>query len=150
MSNTYTQVLFHVVFSTHERQTTITPDILPRLAGFMGGIVRKERGILIAAGGTADHVHLLIRWRPDGALSALVRDMKSRASAWVHETFPGRGDFAWQRGYAAFSVSKSQSARVERYIANQAQHHKKRSFKEELLLLLKQHGIEYDERYLWN
>ena len=150
MPGTYSQILLHVVFSTKERQRWITPDIAERLYPYVVGIVRAEEGAVHAMGGVEDHVHIYLRWRPDQALSDLMRTLKSRSSKWVHETFPSRGDFAWQAGYAAFSVSKSQEQTVKRYIANQAEHHKREEFSSELLRLLRLHGIECDERYVFD
>lgn len=115
----------------------------------MGGIVRAEKGVLYDIGGIEDHVHLYLRWRPDGSVSDLMRTVKARSSKWVHETFSQLGAFAWQEGYSVFSVSKSQEDAVKRCIATQAEHHKKEDFKSELLRLLRAHGIEFDERYVF-
>lgn len=101
-------------------------------------------------GGMPDHVHLLVRWRPDESISDLLREVKSRSSGWIHDTFPEFGSFAWQDGYSAFSVSASQVEAVERYIANQHIHHGGMTYQEEVVALLRKHGIEYDERYLWD
>jgi putative transposase len=101
-------------------------------------------------GGIADHVHMYLRWRPDGSVSDLMRTVKARSSKWVHETFPQLGRFAWQEGYAAFTVSRSQEPAVKKYIANQAEHHKKEDFKSELLRMLLAHGIEFDEQYVFD
>jgi REP element-mobilizing transposase RayT len=149
MSGTYTQILLHVVFSTKHREPWITTDIAERLYGYMGGIVRAEKGVLYDIGGIEDHVHLYLRWRPDATVSDLMRTVKSRSSRWVHETFPALNAFAWQEGYSAFSVSPSQEPAVKKYIANQAQHHAGEDFKSELLRLLRAHGVEFDERYVF-
>ena len=150
MAGTYTQLLLHIVFSTKHRHPWITADIADRLYAYMGGIVRAEKGTLYDIGGVADHVHLYLRWRPDATVSDLMRTVKARSSRWVHETFPALSAFAWQDGYSAFSVSKSQESAVKRYIANQAQHHAKEDFKTELLRLLHAHGVEFDERYVFD
>ena len=148
MPGTYSQILLHVVFSTKQRRTYITPEIQERLYAYVGGIIRAEKAILYAIGGMADHVHILLRWRTDGAISDLMRTVKARSSRWVHETFPNSRAFAWQEGYAAFSVSKSSEVDVKAYIDNQAEHHGKRDFADELLALLRAHGIEYEERFV--
>ena len=101
-------------------------------------------------GGIEDHVHLYLRWRPDGAISDLMRAVKSRSSKWIHETFPALGSFAWQEGYAVFSVSKSQEEGVKKYIADQHEHHRKEDFQMELLRMLQKHEIEFDERYVFD
>ncbi len=148
MPGTYSQILLHVVFSTKQRRTYITPEIKERLYDYVGGIIRAEKGTRYAIGGMPDHLHLLFRWRTDEAISDLMRTVKARSSRWVHDTSPDSRAFAWQEGYAVFSVSKSAEANVKAYIENQAEHHRKRDFAEELLALLDAHGIEYDEHFV--
>ena len=150
MPGTYSQILLHIVFSTKHRQPWITPDVAERLYPYIGGIVRAEKGVLYDRGGVEDHIHLYLRWRTDESISNLMRTVKSRSSGWVHETFPTLGAFAWQEGYGAFSVSKSQEEVVKKYIGGQAAHHKKEDFKSELLRLLRVHEIEFDERYVFD
>lgn len=149
MPGTYSQILFHIVFSTKHRDPWITPDVAERLYPYMGGIVRAEKGVLYDMGGIEDHVHMYLRWRPDVTVSDLMRTVKARSSKWIHDTFPKLGTFAWQEGYSVFSVSKSQEEAVKNYISGQAEHHKKEDFKSELLRLLLAHGIEFDERYVF-
>jgi REP element-mobilizing transposase RayT len=96
-----------------------------------------------------DHVHLLVSLSSKVALADLLREVKSSSSKWVHDTFTTQRGFTWQSGYGAFAVSHSILAEVKRYIANQAKHHRVRSFQEEFITLLRKHKIEYDERYLW-
>ena len=148
MPGTYSQILLHIVFSTKFRQPFITADLAPRLYPYMGGIVRAERGVLYSIGGVGDHVHMYVQWRTDESVSNLMRTVKARSSLWIHETVPTLRAFAWQEGYAAFSVSKSQEEAVKRYIAHQAEHHQKEDFNTELLRLLRKHEIEFDERYV--
>jgi putative transposase len=148
MPGTYSQLLLHIVFATKHRQPFIYTNIAERLYAYIGGIVRSEKGVLYDIGGVEDHVHLYLRWRPDAAISDLMRTVKAQSSKWIHETFPQLRAFAWQEGYAVFTVSKSQEKAVKRYIAGQAEHHKKEDFKSELFRLLRAHGIEFDERYL--
>ncbi len=149
MPGTYSQLLLHVVFSTERRTPRITADIAERLFPYMGGIIRAEKGTLYDIGGIADHVHLYLRWRPDGSVSDLMRTMKARSSKWLHDEFPSLREFAWQEGYSVFSVSKSQEGAVKNYIARQAEHHRKEDFKSELRRILSAHGIEFDERYVF-
>ena len=92
---------------------------------------------------------MYLRWRPDATVSDLMRTVKAQSSKWVHDTLPALGAFAWQEGYSVFSVSKSQEEAVRKYIAGQAEHHKKEDFKSESLRLLLAHGIEFDERYVF-
>jgi putative transposase len=148
MPGTYSQLLLHVVFSTKGRTPWITHEVAERLYPYIGGIVRAERGVLYGIGGVEDHVHLYLRWRPDGSVSDLMRTVKARSSKWIHDEFPTLGAFAWQEGYAVFTVSKSQEAAVKRYIAGQAEHHRKEDFGSELLRVLRAHGVEFEERYV--
>jgi putative transposase len=150
MPGTYSQLLLHAVFSTKHREPWLSSDVAPRLYSYMGGIVRAQRGVLYEISGIEDHVHMYIRWRPDGSISDLLRDVKASSSGWVHDTFPALRSFAWQEGYSVFSVSMSQDAVVKNYIKSQAEHHKKEDFKSELLRVLRAHGIEFDERYVFD
>ena len=150
MPGTYAKILLHIAFSTKGRSRLITPDLQERLHPYMGGIVREEKGVLHEIGGTGNHVHLLVGWRTDESVAALVRRVKSGSSLWVHQTFPMMRAFAWQEGYGVFSVSESQAPRVQRYIPNQAEHHRVKTFEQEFIALLEKHKIEYEERYLWD
>jgi REP element-mobilizing transposase RayT len=149
MPGTFSQILLHVVFSTKRREPRLAPDVAARLYPYIGGIVRAEDGVLYALGGAADHVHMYIRWRPSDSVSNLMRTVKARSSKWMHDAFPAREPFAWQEGYSAFSVSKSQEEAVKTYIAGQAEHHSREDFRTELLRLLRAHGVEFDERYVF-
>jgi REP element-mobilizing transposase RayT len=150
MPGTYSQLLLHVVFSTKGRTPWITPELAERLYPYIGGIVRAEKGVLCDIGGIEDHVHMYLRWRPDGSVSDLMRTVKARSSKWIHETFPNRAAFAWQEGYSVFSVSKSQEEAVKKYIAGQADHNQKEDFRSELLRILSAHGVEFDEQYVFD
>ena len=148
MAHTFTNLLTHVIFSTKDRLPVITPEIKPRMLAYMGGIVRSLDGIALAIDGPADHVHLLVKTPATIAMADFLRDVKASSSKWVHETFP-RAAFAWQTGYGAFSVSCSNVEAVKKYIAGQEEHHRTVSFQEEFVAFLRRHGIEYDERYIW-
>src|SRR4051812_46948203 len=149
MSGTYTNLWYHVVFSTKERRRLITPTIEDELHKYIGGIVRNHEGDLVEANGDMDHRHLLVLLKPKFALSNVVRDIKAGSSAWLNEMSTSLYKFGWQDGFAAFSVSQSQVARVRRYIRDQKKHHQRMDYKSELLALLERHHVEYDERYLW-
>jgi putative transposase len=150
MPGTYSQILLHIVFSTIRREPWIKAEISERLYPYIGGIVRAEKGILYDIGGVEDHVHMYLRWRTDESVSNLLRAVKARSSKWIHDTFPELGAFSWQEGYSVFSVSKSQEEAVKKYIAGQADHHKKETFKSELLRILRAHGIDFDDRYVFD
>jgi putative transposase len=145
MPHSYTSLLYHIVFSTKERYPFLNLDVRARVHDYLGGAVRSEGGTSLIVNGVADHVHILARLRQDKAVADVLRD---NSSGWIHDHFPGLSKFAWQGGYAAFTVSKSQIQVVQRYIANQEAHHQKVTFQEELIALLKAHEIEFDERYL--
>ena len=140
----------HVIFSTKNRASLITPDLQSRLYEYIAGILRGRDSRLLLAGGTTDHVHLLVSLSKEVAVSSALRDIKSNSSGWVHKTFPERTNFAWQAGYGAFTVSYSGLDELRGYILRQEDHHRKRSFKEEFVGFLEKHEIEYDERYLWD
>ena len=115
----------------------------------MGGIARQNDFKTLEIGGVADHVHLLVSLRPTMDVAKAMQLIKGGSSKWVHETFPVVREFAWQKKYGAFSVSVSQLDVVRRYIRGQEEHHRTVSFQDEFVALLKKHGIDYDERYLW-
>lgn len=148
MPQSYTNLLYHLIFSTKNRQSLILPEYQTRLYDYIGGTIRKQGGISLAINGTADHLHLLAKLRPDKSVSDVLRDLKANASGWLHEIFPALRDFSWQNGYGAFTVSASQVERVKKYIANQEAHHRRLSFRDELMALLRVNGIEFDERYV--
>jgi REP element-mobilizing transposase RayT len=144
MSHSYTNLLIHVVFSTHKRHPWISAGIRPRLHAYMATIARNEIGDVIVVGGTADHVHGLIVLPADMSVAHAMSRWKSLSSGWIHRTFAALADFAWQEGYSAFSVSRSNADAVKAYIETQEEHHRHRSFKEELVALLQRLGIEFD------
>ena len=148
MSDSYTNLLYHIVFSTKDRRPLITPEYEVRLHDYIGGTIRSFGGICLELNGTADHVHLLAKLRPNRAVSDILRDLKSNASGWMHDVFPLLENFSWQRGYGAFSVSHSNIEEVRRYIAHQKDHHRKVSFRDEFTRFLKANGIKYDERFI--
>jgi putative transposase len=139
----------HIVFSTKNREPLIDAAIEDELYAYIGGILRERKGVLSAAGGVEDHVHLLVSMGREWAVSDLVRDIKANSSRWFHDTLC-RSEFAWQAGYGAFSVSVSQLDIVKKYLAKQKEHHAKHSYQDEFRGLLKKHGLDYDERYVWD
>ena len=152
MAGTFTSLHYHLVFSTKNREPTIHADIQARLHEYLGGIIRSEsdkKGALLSAGGMPDHLHLLVCWPANRTVSDLMRIAKSKSSGWIHDTFPERASFAWQEGYGAFTVSKSDVNSVRRYIENQAEHHAHRDFKSEFRQFLERHEIDYDENTIW-
>ena len=148
MPDSYTNLLYHIVFSTKDRRPLITPEYELRLYDYLGGTIRKLGGISLELNGTKDHVHLLAKLRPNCALSDVLRDLKANAIGWMNLVFPSLRNFSWQRGYGAFTVSESHVEAIRRYIARQKEHHRKITFRDEFIQFLKANGIEYDERFL--
>ena len=149
MANTFTSLHYHIVFSTKNRAQLIKPEIEQRVWAYIGGVARKHGMTALQVGGLDDHVHVLVLTPPRLSPSQVAQFLKGDSSRWIHEEFPALRDFAWQDGYGAFSVSKSNLAEVVGYIQHQREHHRKKSFQEEYLEFLRKHGIEYDERYVW-
>ncbi len=148
MSDSYTNLLYHIVFSTKDRRPLITPEYEARLHDYIGGTIRSFGGICLELNGTQDHIHLLAKLRPDRAVSDVLRDLKANASGWMHDVFPELRQFSWQRGYCAFTVSYSNLDAVRRYITHQKEHHRRVSFRDEFIQFLEVNGIEYDERWI--
>ncbi len=122
MASSLTNLLYHIVFSTKDRVPLIGDDLQESLYGYVGGILRGQRGILLEIGGMPDHVHLLVKLKADLAIATAVRLIKSNSSGWVNENRKIQGRFEWQAGYFAVSVSESRVAEVRRYIQTQREH----------------------------
>jgi REP element-mobilizing transposase RayT len=148
MAHTYCSSLFHCVLSTKERQRTIATEIQERLWAYMGGIARENGMKALAVGGTDDHAHILLSLPSSLAIAEAMRKIKGGSSLWMHESY-GLSNFEWQLGYGAFTIGCPQVEATVAYIASQKEHHRKRDFQAEFLAILKQHGIEYDPRYVW-
>ncbi len=133
----------HVVFSTKERGRLITPDLQKRLWPYLGGIARENKMKALCVGGVEDHVHILLTIPATLSISKAVQLLKGNSSKWIHETFPAQRDFAWQEGYGAFSIGISGVDDTIKYIQSQPEHHRNKTFKEELEVFLKRHGMEY-------
>lgn len=151
MSSTLSNLTYHIVFSTKFREPFITPELRSVLYPYIGGIVRNKGGVLIRMGGVADHLHMVVRLRPDIALSDMVRLVKANSSKWANERgIEGGERFAWQAGYGAFTVSPSQLPALIEYVERQEEHHRVRPFRDEYVAILEKHGVEYDEGYLFD
>jgi REP-associated tyrosine transposase len=149
MAHTLTNLLAHIIFSTKDRVSSIKTGIATDLHAYIGGIAREAHATALVVNGTTDHVHVLARLSAALAVADFVRLIKSNSSKWLHETHANQRLFGWQNGYAAFSVSESNTHSVIRYIAEQERHHQHMTFQEELLQYLKKNNIEYDERFIW-
>jgi REP element-mobilizing transposase RayT len=144
MGHTFASHLYHVIFSTKGRLPLLRPEIRDELYKYMCGVARKRQAFIIAIGGSADHVHLLAKVKPVAAVSQVVGAIKANSSRWLSETCAGMRAFEWQPGYSSFSVSESVVEAVKAYIGGQEEHHRRRTFAEELRAFLDAHGVEYD------
>jgi putative transposase len=149
MPHSYVSSYVHCVFSTKGRLPLITPELQLRLWPYIGGIARENGMKALAIGGIEDHVHALLSLPATVSFAKAVQLIKGGSSRWLHEAIPQSRTFAWQEGYAAFSVSTSQLDATVLYINRQKDHHRKRSFQEEFLALLDKHNIEYDAQYVF-
>jgi len=146
MSSTHVSLHFHLVFSTKHREPTIRDAWKARLHEYLGGTIHGLGGFPEGIGGIADHVHLLVGLKATHCVSDLLRELKKASSVWVHHEIGE--NFAWQEGYAAFTVSPTARAAVRSYFSNQEEHHRARSYHEELGEMLARAQIEYDPRFL--
>ena len=151
MPQALSNVLVHIVFSTKDRTPFLRdPDIRGQMHAQLGATSNTLHCPSVIVGGVADHIHLLARQSRTISLSEWVKELKRVTSVWIKTKSRQFDKFAWQAGYGAFSVSQSQSGSVTGYIRNQEIHHRKKDFKTEFRALLEAHGIEYDERYVWD
>ncbi|WP_093114265.1 IS200/IS605 family transposase [Salinimicrobium catena] len=150
MPNTYTQIHIQFIFAVKYRESLIKQEWKDRLYQYITGIVQRNGHKMIIINGMADHLHILVGMRPNQSISDLLQDIKGSSSKWINEQKLTNKKFAWQEGYGAFSYSKQQIPRIISYIANQEEHHLKRSFRKEYLRFLQENSIEYDERYIFN
>lgn len=151
MPQSLSNVLIHLVFSTKNRHPYLrSPELRGVIAGYMVGILRNIQCPSLIIGAVEDHVHILCILHRTVTIAQLVEEVKTSSSVRIEEEGPALRDFHWQNGYGAFSVSQSNVPQVRTCVADQEEHHRKRTFQEELRLLLARHGIEYDERCVWD
>ena len=149
MAQSFSKIAVHAVFSTKDRKPFLSTAVRADLFGYMVGILNSLNCATIMINSTEDHVHVLINMAKTISVSKMMEEMKGGSSRWLKSHDATMKNFAWQAGYGVFSVSESQIPRVVDYIAGQEEHHKSTTFQDELLLLLKKHKIEFDERYIW-
>ncbi|MDP1879471.1 MAG: IS200/IS605 family transposase [Parachlamydiaceae bacterium] len=149
MTHTYSQLLFHLVWSTKERRPLILPDFKKALYEYMAGIFRSLKCYCLLIGGVEDHIHVCVEIPPSLNISDVMKTVKVSTTKWIKQNYVNCNDFEWQQGYGAFSVSTSNKNVLLEYIKNQEQHHKKVDFREEFLILLQKHGVKFEEKYLW-
>jgi REP-associated tyrosine transposase len=149
MSHSFVSNFMHCTFSTKERYPFINSDLEARLWPYVGGIAKENRMTPLAIGGTFDHLHALLSLPGMMSFAKAVQLIKGGSSKWIHDTFSGQSKFAWQEGYGAFSVSVSQVPKTIAYINNQKDHHRRKTFEEEFIELLKRHNLDFDSRYIF-
>ena len=147
MASTFLSLHYHIVFSTKHRQAILHDSWRFRLFEYLGGTVHGLAGIPECIGGWTDHIHLLVGLKATHPLADFVRELKKSGTSWI-QTEIGMRDFAWQEGYAAFTVSPTARDSVKAYIDHQGEHHRTRSFREELVEFLQKAGVEYEDKYL--
>jgi REP element-mobilizing transposase RayT len=150
MPQSLSRMLAHLVFSTKHREPWITPAVRVGLHSYLGGVLKNCDCPPIRVGGVADHVHLFFGMSRTLSTAQVVEKVKVASSKWIKEQGPEFSAFHWQSGYGIFSVSQSETGRVEQYVATQEDHHRVITFQEEYRQFLARHGVEYDERYVWD
>ena len=145
--STFYSLNFHITFSTKNRVRTIRSDWMNRFHAYIGGIANQLKGKPLKIGGIEDHIHILVGLKTTHRLSDFMRELKKSSSKWIHESLDSP-EFEWQDGYACFSVSPTACGAVTNYIANQREHHRVKSFREELETMLREAQMEFDPKYL--
>ena len=142
--HSFTSCLVHCVWSTKNREPCLTPDLRERLWPYLGGIARQNQMKALVIGGASDHVHMLLSLPATLSVAKAMQLLKGNSSKWIRETFPKMHLFAWQEGYGAFSVGVSGVDRTVSYIRNQVEHHRTRTFRDEIVVILQKHGFAYN------
>jgi putative transposase len=150
MSGKFPNVNMHMVWSTKWRKRLLDKHWSSGLYAYMGGIARANNARLLEAGGQEDHIHLYVSMPSTISIAKMINSFKANSSHWIHESFPNRKLFAWQEGYGAFSVGKSEECTVIEYIRNQNAHHKQIDFRKEFLQILREYKIDYDLKYVFD
>ena len=148
MANTYTQMYLQFVFAVQDRLSLIQPGWKDELCKYITGIVQNNKHKLIAINGMPNHLHVFVGYKPHQSIPELLQDIKGSSSIWINNRNFIKGKFKWQEGYGAFSYSHSHIDNVAKYIINQEQHHKQKTFREEYIALLEKFNVEYDEKYI--
>ena len=151
MAQTLTDLIVHLVFSTKNRSRLLkTPELREQMSSYLAGALSEINCPAIVANALDDHAHLLFRQSKALAMAKIVEQIKASSSSWVKAKDPELHDFCWQNGYGAFSVSQSNTDEVQQYILDQEDRHRSVSFQDEFRRLLERHGIDYNERYVWD
>ncbi len=146
--STYTQIIYQIVFSTKHRERVMTKKNRDELFKYIWGIIKNKNCHLYRINGVEDHLHIVTHLHPSVSLSSLVKDIKVASSIYIKEQKLFEGFIGWQDGYGAFTYTVKEKDRLIEYVKNQEEHHKIKTFKDEYRELLKEHEIEFDEKYL--
>lgn len=147
--NSYRQILYHIVFCTYNRDNTIPIDQQEALYKYIWGIIKNRKGVLYRVNGMENHIHILSDLHPAIALADLIKEIKTASNSWMKETRKYPEFISWSEGYCALTYAFRDKEMIVNYIKNQKEHHKKITFEEEYRTLLKEHGVEVDERYIF-
>ena len=150
MTQSLSDIIIHIVFSTKERTPWIQADVENELYQYISGVCYRLDSPVIQINGVRDHIHILLQLDKTMCLSQIISEMKSSSSRWIKTKGTHYQHFTWQSGYGAFSVSRPNVDGVKKYISSQKEHHKTSTFKEEFLTMLRRAQIPYDEKYLWD
>ncbi len=146
--HSFISVHVHCVWTTKNRDPSLHSKLRERLWPYLGGIARENKMKALAIGGAADHVHIVLSLPATLSVAKMVQLLKGNSSKWIHETFSEMRSFKWQEGYGAFSIGVSAIDATRTYIQNQAEHHRRRTFREEFETMLRKHGFDFDESML--
>jgi putative transposase len=149
MANTYTQCYFHLVFAVKNRSALIKKEWKNELEQYITGIVKNQGHKLLAIGSMPDHIHIYLGYNLNQLIPVLIEEIKTSSNSWVKHNRLSKFKFEWQKGYGAFTHSRSHLDRIVNYIANQEKHHRKHSFRDEYLHILQQHEVEYKNEYVF-
>ena len=150
MPQSLSLVILHIIFSTKDRAALINPETRPKLHAYLATVARNADCEAYRVGGVGDHVHIALRLSRTVTIAKLVEELKTSSSKWMKAQSPMLAEFAWQRGYACFSVGPTDLEALNEYIDDQDEHHRKRTFQEEFRMFLKKYGVKYDEAYVWD
>jgi len=150
MAQSLSKIYVHIIFRTKNGELKIPKNILKELYAYMATILKNLESPAIIIGGMPDHIHILCVLSKNYALKKIVEEVKKRSSKWIKTKSPDLSKFRWQNGYGAFSVSQSQVDVVKKYIQKQEEHHRKRTYREEVTIFLEKYKIDYDNRYFWD
>ena len=150
MPQSLTQLYAHLIFSTKYRQPLLAPAFRPRVHAYLAAIIRDLQSPWVVVGGIADHVHILFDMGKMVAPATFVERVKRESSKFIKTLSHPLQNFYWQRGYGMFSVSPKDRDAAEHYVRTQEEHHRHRSFQDEYRAILRRHGVEFDERYVWD